>query len=119
MFSATYHPANIYWFKVNNRRHSGIFIVSFEHISHLFQVFLLLTLNKLMLAGQWVATSCFIGYVGISLFFATQADFRCHARYPTESWCGNMVVQFRFKEIFTRDFSTNENHIKIRIILFI
>ena len=28
------------------RRRSGVFIVSFEHISHLFLVFLLLTLNK-------------------------------------------------------------------------
>ena len=38
--------------KVNNketerrhRRRSGVFIVNFEHISHLFLVFLLLTLN--------------------------------------------------------------------------
>ena len=37
-------------FKVNNR--SGIFIVNFEHISHLVLVFLLLTLNKQMLAGN-------------------------------------------------------------------
>ena len=33
------------------RRRSGVFIVNFEHISHLFLVFLLLTLNKLMLYG--------------------------------------------------------------------
>ena len=61
-------PANIYLFKVNNkntrkkcekfskltiktperrqRRRSGVFIVSFENISHLFLVFPLLTLNK-------------------------------------------------------------------------
>ena len=60
-------PANIYLFKVRNRntrkrseicsvltiktperhqlRRSGVFIVNFEHISHLFLVFLLLTLN--------------------------------------------------------------------------
>ena len=60
-------PAGIYLLKVNNRhnrtrceicskliikiperrqwRRSGIFIVNFEHISHLFLVFLLLTLN--------------------------------------------------------------------------
>ena len=56
---------NIYLFKVNNRntrkrceicskltikilerRHSSIFIVNFEHISHLFLVLLLLTLIK-------------------------------------------------------------------------
>ena len=70
------HPANNYLFKVNNRnswkrceiqiclkltiktpeqrqwRRSGVFIVNFEDISHLFLVFLLLTLSKYMLAGQ-------------------------------------------------------------------
>ena len=61
-------PAGIYLFKVNNRntrtrceicskltintperrqwRRSGVFIVNFEHISHLVLVFLLLTLNR-------------------------------------------------------------------------
>ena len=63
------HPVGIYLHKVNNRstrkrceiyskltiktperyqwRHSGIFIVNFEHILHLVLVFLLLTLNML------------------------------------------------------------------------
>ena len=46
-------PDNIYLSKVNNRntrnsqrRRSGIFIVNFEYISHLFLVLLLLNLNK-------------------------------------------------------------------------
>ena len=58
-------PANIYLFKVNNRntrkrceicskltiktperRRFGVFFANFEHISHFFLVFLLLTLNK-------------------------------------------------------------------------
>ena len=48
-------PAGIYLIKVNNRntktrceigwRRSGVFIVNFEHISHLVLGFLLLTLN--------------------------------------------------------------------------
>ena len=38
-------PERRYW------RRSGVIIVNFEHISHLFLVFLLLTLNKQMLAG--------------------------------------------------------------------
>ena len=45
-------------FKVNNKdtrtmswRRSGVFIVNFEHISYLFQLLLLLTLNKYMLEG--------------------------------------------------------------------
>ena len=65
-----YIPSNIYLFKVNNRntrkrceicakltiktqerRHSGVFIVNFEHISNFFLVFLLLNLNKELLAG--------------------------------------------------------------------
>ena len=39
--------------KVNNkkRRRSGVFIVKFEHISHLFIVFLMLTLNNLVFGG--------------------------------------------------------------------
>ena len=58
------YPANIYLFKVNDRnirkganirkgqwRYSGVFIVNFEHISHFFLMFLLLTWNEWMLAG--------------------------------------------------------------------
>ena len=67
------YPVGIYLLKVNNRntrtkceifskltiktpkRHqwcrSGVFIVNFEHISHLFLVFLLLTLKMWLLAG--------------------------------------------------------------------
>ena len=70
----SHYSASIYLFKVNNRntrkwceicskliiktpeqlqwRRSGVFIVAFEHISHLFLVFLLLTLNKYMLPGD-------------------------------------------------------------------
>ena len=47
-------------FKVNNktpkrrhRRHLGVFFVSFGQISPINLVFLLLTLNKQMLAEQW------------------------------------------------------------------
>ena len=61
-------PANIYLFKFNNktrkryeicskltiktqeRRRSGVFIFNFEHISHLFLVFLLLTLSMYLFA---------------------------------------------------------------------
>ena len=67
-------PAGNYVFKVNNRnmrtrcetcskltikipeqhqwRRSGIFIVNFEHISHLVPQFLLLTLSRYILAGE-------------------------------------------------------------------
>ena len=43
-----FRPANIYLYKTNNRKTAkkGVFIVNFKHISHLFLVFLLLTLNK-------------------------------------------------------------------------
>ena len=67
------YPANIYMFKANNRNHrkgcgicskltakkaeqrqwtlSGFFIVNFEHISHLFIMFVLLTLTKYLFSG--------------------------------------------------------------------
>ena len=63
------YPANIYLFKVNNRHirksyktcsnlmsmtSSRIFIANFEHISHLFPVFLLLILNKYIIS--WVTS---------------------------------------------------------------
>ena len=40
-------------FKVNNKKQQNdvnVVIINFEHISHIFLVFLLLTLNNLMLA---------------------------------------------------------------------
>ena len=44
----TNNPAGIYLLKVNNRNTIiiGVFIVNFEHISHLVLVFLLLTLSR-------------------------------------------------------------------------
>ena len=69
-------PAGIYLLKVNNRNtrnrfdiclklpikiperrhwpHSGIFIINFQQISHLFLVFLLLTLNMQLPAGELI-----------------------------------------------------------------
>ena len=39
-------------FKVNNKDfRPGVFIVDFEHISHLLPLFLLINLNKKMLTG--------------------------------------------------------------------
>ena len=68
------NPVSIYLFKVNNRnirtrceiyskitiktpegcqwRHSGVFIVNSEHISHLVLMFLLLTLNMQLSTGK-------------------------------------------------------------------
>ena len=49
--------------KTSQRRHwcrSGVFIVNFEHISRIFLVFLLLTLNMQLLAGQAAKKSNFL-----------------------------------------------------------
>ena len=49
LYELKHNPAGIYLLKVNNRNTRArceIFIVNFEHISHLALVFLLLTLNK-------------------------------------------------------------------------
>ena len=54
------YPGNIYMFKVNNKKHQNDCIddiVNFEHISHLFLVFLLLNLNKEVLVGYLVGTT--------------------------------------------------------------
>ena len=55
-----------------HRRRSGVFIVTFEHISHLFLVFLLLTLYKYMFAGnvvyelsETVLAKCFCLFVSL------------------------------------------------------
>ena len=59
-FSISELPANIFWFKLNNKktqlaiktpershwRRSGVYIDNFEHVSPLFLVFLLMALNK-------------------------------------------------------------------------
>ena len=37
---------NITDIQYNEMKYSGVFLVNFEHISHLFLVFLFLTLNK-------------------------------------------------------------------------
>ena len=92
IFFITY-PANNHLFKVNNRNiskrckicsnltmrtaerrhwlHSGPFIVNFEHISHLFVVFLLLTLNRQLLAGKNFKRECtsinLFSYVSIAV----------------------------------------------------
>ena len=77
----THNPANIWLFKVNNRntrkrcevcskltvktperrhwRRSGVFIVNFNHISHFFLEFLLLTLNKLNVSWEAIIFSGF------------------------------------------------------------
>ena len=47
----TYSKLTIKTPERSQRRRSGDFIVSFQHISHLILVFLLLTLNKYKLAG--------------------------------------------------------------------
>ena len=39
------------------RRRSGVFIVNFEHISHIVVVFLMLTLSRYMSAGYLLVTS--------------------------------------------------------------
>ena len=87
--SHTTYPANSYLFKVNNRNirkryeiypkltikrpkqphwyHSDACTVNFEYISHLFLVFLLLTLNKIMLAG--LAVSIQMTTLGLSNIF--------------------------------------------------
>ena len=48
---------------------SGVFIVNFEHISHLFLKFLLLTFNKSMLASKLVALVLQSNFSETKIFF--------------------------------------------------
>ena len=66
-------------FEVDNKdirtRHfcrSSVFIVNFEHISHLFLVLLLLTLNRLMFAGLYYLLKYFIRVVCVLVPFYLQ-----------------------------------------------
>ena len=68
-------------FEVNNKtlersdwRHSGVFIVNFEHISHFVLVFLLLALNKLMSAGYGLTFPCKGRTVSISVIKKWERD---------------------------------------------
>ena len=47
-----YITLNYSFFYISQLRRSGVFSVSFEYISHLFLVFLLLALNRKSLAGM-------------------------------------------------------------------
>ena len=99
-------PANIYLLKFNNKnsrkmceifwkltiktterrqwRCSGVFIVNFKHILHLFVVFLLLTLNKQILAEYNVNSS----YLALSS--------QCYISLPPEnSWFSDVVRGYR------------------------
>ena len=55
-FQKRSHPASNYMFKVNNRN-TSIFIVNFEHVSHLVLLFLLLTLKIKLPAGHDVKSN--------------------------------------------------------------
>ena len=68
-------------FEVDNKdirtRHfcrSSVFIVNFEHISHLFLVLLLLTLNRLMFAGLYYLLEHFISGLCSSSFLLTKTN---------------------------------------------
>ena len=63
------------------QRRSGVIIVNFEHISHFFLVFLLLTLNKLILAVYKLSSaftyySAFASPSDIYLFKVNEIDIR-------------------------------------------
>ena len=48
----SYQYRHHYWPQYVTDSLAGVFIVNFEHISHIFLLLLLLTLNKYMLAGR-------------------------------------------------------------------
>ena len=49
------------------RHYSGVFIVNFEYISHLFLVFLLLTLNKVNVSREWIFGGDLFGKISVNI----------------------------------------------------
>ena len=103
--SATANPTNMYLFKVNNRntrkkwhmfkvnnkwRRSGLFIVNFEHISCIFSVCLLLTLNKQMLAGK---ACLWYSYYSLLTIEKNISEFIWISRF--RGWCKFLPISWR------------------------
>ena len=61
------------------KRRSGVFIVNFEHISHLILVFLLLTLNMQLPAGY--ETFCLLFYIAFDYDNKFLVYLGIHKRY--------------------------------------
>ena len=94
------YPACTYLLKVNNRntrsnceicskltvkttkqrhwRRSGVFIVNFEHISHLVLVFLLLTFNRKLSAAQELFKHICSSFLAVSCFSKKSSIKRSH-----------------------------------------
>ena len=72
---------NMFKMKYVHSRSSGVFIANFEHISHLFLAFLLLNLNKLMLAGFFLCSRT----VFAQQFLAPQAKHHLEPWYTAHS----------------------------------
>ena len=78
---------------------SGVFIVNFEHISHILVVFLLLSLKMLLPAGKQDLQCC--------SFFTSLVDavFKFKALPSEFQWAGfYMIVTSVMKEIMISDF---------------
>ena len=110
-------PANIYLFKVCNRssrksceicskstiktperrhwRRFGVFIVNFEHISHLFLLLLLLTLNNYMLARLFSHISVFL-----NVNFNYEENFEKTKNY--QSWKFAWDLRFLIQSFFVK-----------------
>ena len=70
--------------KTPERRHwrsSDVFIVNFEHITHLVLVFLLLTLSRYMPAGKHCVNNLFVDAVQNSFSQATRSSIREYCGY--------------------------------------
>ena len=87
-------------FEVNNkdtRRHwrrFGVFIDNFEYISHLFLMFLLLTLNKWMLAGYQCLKS------GLRKYKFSCKDLFCKCKISFENFLKRSLPKKNFFSVF-------------------
>ena len=72
--------------RVNNKANittssrSGVFIVNFEHISHLLLVFLTVTLNRLMLVGRFQIFVSVMNLMYVLYFNRSSPKFSSHTK---------------------------------------
>ena len=75
-----------------HRRRSSVFICNFEHISHLFLVFLSLNLNKKMIAGEW--------HYHLTLIHAKRVGLANYKSWLIIQICKIMVAKFTNSLLF-------------------
>ena len=105
-------------FKVNNKntgQHqwllSAIFVVNFEYISYLFLVFLLLSLNKKILARTVFDNSIYLLHVEVFQFSVCCVSLKAHSKVWGNFWQRKVLLKIKsiFHHFWRAIIETNKN----------